>query len=82
MNLSYEQQMILKITESLIQKYGPIISSRDFAKILGVEHDTIKAKICRFHTDMPKYTQLSRRRVFMAPDIAEWMVLNDLKFPK
>lgn len=54
----------------------------DFAKILEIEIGTLKNKISSLQDNLPKYTQIRGKRVFMASDIAEWMVLNNMKFPQ
>lgn len=82
MNLSYERQLIIASTQSIIQKYGFLLTLGDFAQVIGMDIGTIKNKICTNEDNLPKYTQLRGRRVFMASDIAEWMVSNNLKFPK
>lgn len=82
MNLSYEKQMTIALAQSLVQKYGAMLSDKDFSEILGIKAETIGKKVRNMHNDLPKYTQLRGKRVFMASDIAEWMVSNNLKFPK
>lgn len=82
MNLSYEKQMTIALSQSIIQKYGAILGVKDLAEILGMGHQSLQNKLCNEDKDMPKYTQLRGKKVFMANDIAEWMVSNNLKFPK
>lgn len=82
MNLSYEKQMIIAMSQSIIQKYGVILSVQNLADIIGVKMPSLQKKLSNLDRDLPKYTQLKGKKVFMANDIAEWMVLNDLKFPK
>lgn len=82
MNLSYEKQMIIAMSQSIIQKYGVILSVQNFADIIGVKMPSLQKKLSNLDTDMPKYTQLKGKKVFMANDVAEWMVLNEFKFPK
>lgn len=82
MNLSYEKQMIIAIAQSIIQKYGAVLSESDMGDLIGFTKHTIAVKNMNLDRDMPRYTQLRGKRVFMASDIAEWMVSNNLKFPK
>ncbi|MDO7252783.1 hypothetical protein [Helicobacter cappadocius] len=82
MNLSYERQMAIAISQSIIQKYGVVLSVKNLAEILGIGMQSLQNKLCNQDKDMPKYTQLKGKKVFMANDIAEWMISNDLKFPK
>lgn len=82
MKLDYRSQLIIACTQSIIEKYGFLLTMEDFAKILEIEIGTLKNKISSLQDNLPKYTQIRGKRVFMASDIAEWMVLNNMKFPQ
>lgn len=82
MNLSYEKQMTIAVAQTLIQKYGAVITPEQFSEILGIGVGGLRNKISNLDPDLPRFTKLKGKSVFMASDIAEWMVLNDLKFPK
>ncbi len=80
MATSYQQQMIIAITQSIIEKHGLMLSYEDLAGIFQVTPETIKNKLTAGARDMPRYTQLNKRRVVMAQDLAEFMVTFDSKF--
>ncbi|PAF46303.1 hypothetical protein BKH41_09350 [Helicobacter sp. 12S02232-10] len=82
MNLSFEKHMTISLAQTITMKYGAILELDDFAELSGFNKITIANKINRGDKDLPKYTQLKGKRVFLANDIAEWMVDCDLKFPK
>ncbi|PAF49189.1 hypothetical protein BKH41_03660 [Helicobacter sp. 12S02232-10] len=78
----YRRMLKISITQSLIQKYGAILSFKEMENVIPLREFTIRDKITKGAIDLPRYTQLEGKRVFLANDIAEWMVDNDLKFPK
>ncbi|PAF50434.1 hypothetical protein [Helicobacter sp. 13S00477-4] len=82
MNLSYERQLTIALSQVIVQKYGAVLSAKNFAELLGIGLQGLQNKLCNEDRDLPKYTQLRGKKVFMANDVAEWMVSNDLKFPK
>ncbi|PAF46560.1 hypothetical protein BKH46_07405 [Helicobacter sp. 12S02634-8] len=82
MGINFEKQMVIHITQSLVMRYGPIMELDEFGEFFKFGEKTIQNKIQRGDTDIPKYTQLKGKRVFLANDIAEWMVCNELRFPK
>ncbi|WP_158654434.1 hypothetical protein [Helicobacter salomonis] len=80
MATSYQQQMIIAITQSLIAKYGALLDIEDLGHIFKAHPNTIKNKFCEGARDVPRYTQLQGKRVVMAQDLAEFMVTFPNKF--
>lgn len=79
-NLSYEQQLIISTTQTLISKYGAVLSEKDIGNIFGLNEVTIRNKFTQGAKDVPKYTQLRGKRVVMANALAEFMVRNEFTF--
>ncbi|PAF44147.1 hypothetical protein [Helicobacter sp. 11S02629-2] len=73
-NLSFEQQLIIAATQAIIAKHDVVVKDEVVASLLNLELDTLKNKRCQGDKDIPKYAQLKGKRVFMASDIAEFMV--------
>lgn len=80
MNLTYKQQLIIAMAQSIIAKYGAILDDKALGDVFGLSSQTIKNKLTNGDNDMPKYTQLKGKRVVMANDLAEFMVKNESKF--
>ena len=79
-NLKFEEQLIIATTQSIIAKYGAVLSEGVIAEILGLNEVTIRNKFSQGAKDLPSYTQLKGKRVVMANDLAEFMIKNEMKF--
>lgn len=80
MNLNYEQQMTIAITQGIIAKYGAVLDEKCLSEIFGLSEVTVRNKFSQGAKDLPRYTQLKGKRVVMAQDLAEFMVQNTSKF--
>ncbi|WP_120952157.1 hypothetical protein [Helicobacter sp. L8] len=80
MTTSYQQQLIIAITQSIIAKYGAILDLEDLGAIFKLTPQTLKNKFVQGAQDVPRYTQLQGKRVVMAQDLAEFMVTFSNKF--
>ena len=80
MNLTYQQQLIIALAQSIIKKYGAILDDKALGDVFGLSSQTIKNKLTNGDSDMPRCTQLKGKRVVMANDLAEFMVTNKFKF--
>ena len=79
-NLKFEGQLIIATTQSIIAKYGAVLSEGVIAEIFGLNEVTIRNKFSQGAKDLPSYTQLKGKRVVMANDLAEFMIKNEMKF--
>lgn len=79
-NLKFEEQLIIATTQSIIAKYGAVLSEGVIAEIFGLNEVTIRNKFSQGAKDLPSYTQLKGERVVMANDLAEFMIKNEMKF--
>ncbi|WP_295700778.1 hypothetical protein [Helicobacter japonicus] len=79
-NLKFEEQLIIATTQSIIAKYGAVLSEGVIAEIFGLNEVTIRNKFSQGAKDLPSYTQLKGKRVVMANDLAEFMIKNEMKF--
>lgn len=79
-NLKFEEQLIIATTQSIIAKYGAVLSEGVIAEIFGLNEATIRNKFSQGAKDLPIYTQLKGKRVVMANDLAEFMIKNEMKF--
>lgn len=80
MNLNYHQSLIIALSQSIVTRYGAVLSERDLGEIFGLSEVTIRNKFTQGANDLPTYTQLKGKRVVMAQDLAEFMVHNELRF--
>ena len=79
-NLKFEEQLIIATTQSIIAKYGAVLSEGVIAEIFGLNEVTIRNKFSQGAKDLPSYTQLKGKRVVMANDLAEYIIKNEMKF--
>lgn len=79
-NLKFEEQLIIATTQSIIAKYGAVLSEGVIAEIFGLNEVTIRNKFSQGAKDLPSYTQLKGKRVVMANDLAEFMIKNEMNF--
>ncbi|TLD80151.1 hypothetical protein LS68_008005 [Helicobacter sp. MIT 05-5293] len=80
MSLNFHQSLVIALTQSIVTRYGAVLSEKDIGEIFGLSETTIRNKFTQGAKDLPSYTQLKGKRVVMAQDLADFMVHNQLKF--
>ncbi|PAF52967.1 hypothetical protein BKH42_08495 [Helicobacter sp. 13S00482-2] len=79
MNMNYEKQLISTYTKAIIDKYGIVIRPKELANILNMSVKTIYNEISD-SKDLPKYTMLKGKKIYMANEIARWLVENSMRY--